>query len=279
MRQTMTESNPSGSIDIAEICAQELARHQWSLAAEPSLLPAGGTFAQVVAAHVADQCNREQRPLDEALVRRAVVHIYCHLLHRALSTNGTRVQGMALQETINYGWPVALQRCRDRAFAESAILHAVNKLWLNVEKCEPGSYLAYFTTILLREIGQQWRTAGRIGNAETTEADLQRAESALNESDDIDGAALEQFSDAANPYHEVELAASRTKLFELLRDCLNNARRVHIIIGRYYAELNPLEIAQNLAIKVEQVYVEHHRAIERIKKCCRNRYWLNFSYC
>jgi len=265
----MTESNPSGSINIAEICAQELARRDWHLAAEPTLLPADGTFVEAVATHVADQCSREQRPLDEALVRRMIVHVYCHLLHRALSTNGSRLQSVAIQETINYGWPLALQRCRDRAFAETAILHAVNKLWLNVEKCEPGSYLAYFTTILLREIGQQWRSTGRIDNVETTEADLLATGNEPTEIDDGASAALDQFPDSVNPYHEVELVASRITLFELLRDCLKNARRIHIIIGRFFAELNPLEIAQNLAIKVEQVHMEQHRAIKRIRKCCR----------
>jgi RNA polymerase sigma factor (sigma-70 family) len=265
----MTESNPSGSINIAEICAQELARRDWHLAAEPTLLPAGGTFVEAVAAHVADQCSREQRQLDEALVRRAIVHIYCHLLHRALSTNGSRLQSVAIQETINYGWPLALQRCRDNALAESAILHAVNKLWLNVDKCQPGAYLAFFTKILLREIGQEWRNSERVDRRETSESNLQRSEDASNELDDWDSSIFDKFTNAADAFRSIDIVESRTTLFDLLRDCLKNPKWVHILLGRFYAELNPTEIAQQLAMRVQQVYVEQHRAIDRIKRCCK----------
>lgn len=265
----MTESNPTGSIDVTEICMQELARRDWHLAAEPSLLPSDATFAQVVATHVADQCSAEQRLPSEELVRTAVVHVYCHFLHRALSTNGTRVQSVAIQETINYGWPLALQRCRDNTLAESAILHAVNKLWLNVDKCQPGAYLAFFTRILLREIGQEWRKSGRIDKHETSESDLQRPEDAPNELEDWDSSGFDQFTNATDAFRAIDIAESRTNLLDMLSDCLKNPRWVHILLGRFYAELSSTEIAQQLAMRVQQVYVEQHRAIDRIKRCCK----------
>ncbi len=96
---------------IIKIIEQELTRRDWKLAAEPGLFAPTESFVSRVLRRVPLWCAEKGRPLDEEIVRQAIIHEYCHLLHRAVSQSGSRVQTIALQETIDFGWPVAFKRC------------------------------------------------------------------------------------------------------------------------------------------------------------------------
>jgi RNA polymerase sigma factor (sigma-70 family) len=254
--------------DDEELCQpilRELARRGWKLAFEPALFGPDDAFCARVKARLLEWCNRQRRLPDDALVRQAMVHEYCHLLHAAVSRDDGRLQSMALNETIVYGWPLALKQYHERDLAESAVLRAVHKTWLTIERCQPGSYLAYFTSILLREIGQERRKQKPIGEHETTESDM-----ADLQKDDAESPLLSFTDPAAQAAFDLVLnRESMSALLQVLRDCLENVRQEHIILLHFFAELNPSEIAGQLRMRVNQYYVEKSRALNRIRECCR----------
>lgn len=255
--------------DDEELCHQilrELARRGWKLAFEPALFGPSETSCARVKRRLLEWCNRQRRLPDDALVRQATVHEYCHLLHAAVSRDDGRLQSIALNETIAYGWPLALKHYHERDLAESAILRAVHKTWLTIERCQPGSYLAYFTSILLREIGQERRKQKPFGEHEATETDL------ANVQDDDAESPLLSFTDSAAQaaFDQVLNRESMPSFLQVLRDCLKNARQEHIILLHFFAELNPIEIAGQLRMKVNQYYVEKSRALNRIRECCQD---------
>jgi len=260
-------TEPLDDVALEQKIQAELARRGWSLAAEPSLFAAGETFLLRVRQRTELWCVEKERPLDDALIHIAITHEYCRLLHAAVSQNSSRVQGVALQETINYAWPAALKRCSDQRTAESAILRAVTNAWLHIAKCKPGSYLAWFTRILQREIQQEYRTQGRIQGGETTEADLPIEQDNDEIDDDRWESVREQMTTEADSAHTVEQILSRERLVTLLKKCLSNAKREFIILAEFFAELNPVEIARMLGVKVSQVHLNKFRALKRIKHC------------
>lgn len=257
--------------DDDALCKQtlrELERRGWLLASEPALFTADDSlddsFCKRVILRLREWCNAQQRSLDEQLVQHAIKHEYCRLLHAAMSIEGSRQQGRAIQETINYGWRLALSRCRDRQDAESAILRAVQKTWLTINRCKPELYLAYFARILINEINQDWRKRGPIDAHEQPEV-------ARSDIYDEDAAALA--SEIRDPKGETFIdqvlnQIAMPRLQKVLRDCLKNARQEHIILLHFFAELNPTEVARQLCIKVERYSVEKSRALKKIKECC-----------
>lgn len=252
---------------VVRMIERELARRHWKLAAEPSLFAPGDTFTMRVTQRVHFWIEERGFAKNEKCVVDAIVHEYCRLLHHAVSWNGSHAQTAALQETIDCAWPVALKRCADRDVAESAILRAVNQLWQNIDKCDPGAYLAFFCKILLREIGQELRRRKR-QNIETSEADLPRP----GDQDDADADPLELFKASGWQGHAafslIDLEASRPSLFMKIRRCLQNAHREFIIQAHYWGELRLPQIALLLNQKVEQVTQKKFRALEHMRDHC-----------
>lgn len=252
---------------IIKIVEQELTRRGWKLAAEPSLFAPTESFIGRVLRRVPLWCAEKGRPLDEEIVRQATVHEYCHLLHRAVSWNGSRVQTIALQETIDYGWPVALKHCTQREMAESAILRAANKTWQNIDRCNPGSYLAFFCTTLRREIGQELRGQMR-RDREISEVDL----SPPDQEDDRDAGALDYFEavgwQGSTAFSQIDLKLSRRSFFHKLRRCLQNARREFVIQAQFWGEMSISKIAQTLQLTAQQVTQAKFHALRRIRNDC-----------
>jgi len=255
---------PFDDVELRRRIEAELARHGWQLASEPVLVGPDDTFGSRVKRRLFDWCNGQRRLPDEVLVRQATVHEYCYLLHAAVGGNDGRLQSRALDETIAYGWPLALKHFQDREMAESTILRAVHKTWLTIERCLPGSYLAYFAKILLNEINQERRRRKPIGDHETTEAELLDCQA-----DESDSPLLSVADPSAQmAYDQVLKRESLDGLLKVLSDCLKNVRQEHIILLHFFAEFNPSEIAGQLRIKVNQYHVEKSRALSKIRKCC-----------
>lgn len=255
---------PFDDAELRRRIETELARHGWQLAAEPVLVGTNDTFNERVKRRLFEWCNGQRRLPDDALVRRAIVHEYCYLLHAAVGGDDGRLQSRAVDETIAYGWPLALKHCQDREVAESAILGAVHKTWLTIERCLPGSYLAYYAKILLNEINQERRGQKPVGDHETTEAELLDPQS-----DESDSPLLSVADPSAQLAYDLMLKwESLDALLKVLSDCLKNVRQEHIILLHFFAGFNPSEIAGQLRIKVNQYYVEKSRALSKIRKCC-----------
>lgn len=268
-------SNPTFPIDTADLAplngaavqqriAHELARRKWRLATEPALFATGDTFPARVRRRWESWRQEQRRGPDDKLLKQAIVHEYCHLLHAALSQGDGRLQTAAVDETIAYGWPLALSHYPDRTLAEGAILRAVHKLWLNIHNVQPGSYLAFFAQVLLNEIKQDHRKQKRIDEHEQFDAQP-------GEPGDDDGAACAVEVDdpaAAADFERMINRVSAPSLHQLLRDCLKNPRREHIILLHFFVGLNASEVARQLQMAVAQFYVEKSRAVATLKVCC-----------
>lgn len=255
---------PIAEDELRQRAAAELARRGWLLAEEPALFVPGDTFVRRVAARLLLWCNEQQRLLDDALILRAIAHEYCHLLHAAVSTDGSRQQNIALQETMNYGWPIARKHRWDVTMAESAILRAVNQTWLTIHRCEPGLYLAYFVRILLNEINQARR------KDKSRSSHFPPAPEPIEGDDDEDATLASTWRDLAAEadFEQLLRREAMPSLQQVLRKCLRNARQEHIILLHFFAELNPSEVAQHLQIKVQQFSVEKSRALTKIRARC-----------
>lgn len=253
---------------IAMFVEKELARRKWTLAAQPDLIPPGDSFAARVSRRVDEWQSTKRRARDEALVRDALVHEYCYLFHRAMGWNGSRAQAIALQETIDYAWPVALRRCADREVAESVILRAVNQAWARIGQCrQPGGYLAWFGRILQNEINQAFRTGERL-DREISEAELPPAP----EAEDAESGALDSFEaqgvQGHAAYSWIDLEASRPSLFAKIRRCLQNAHKEFVIQALFWGELQLREIAHVLRLTVVQVTQKKFYALRRMREGC-----------
>ena len=265
-------STPTFPIELAPLddealgrrIAGELARRKWRLASEPAFFAPGDSFHARVRRRWETWRVEQRRGPDDKLLEQAIAHEYCHLLHAALSQGNGRLQTIAVDETIAYGWPLALRHYPDRQLAEGAILRAVHKLWLNLHKAQPGAYLAYFTQILLNEIKQDHRKQKRIDEHEQFDAEP-------GEPGDDDGAACAVELDdpaAKADFERMIHRLSAPSLHQLLRDCLKNPRREHIILLHFFLGLNASEVARHLQMAVAQFYVEKSRALATLRECC-----------
>lgn len=270
-------TDPTFPMDIAPLddeelwrrIARELARRGWRLATEPALFAAGDSFHARVQQRLTEWRQAQRRGPDDKLVEQAIVHEYCRLLHAALSEGNGRLQNIAVDETIAYGWPLAHKHYADRQLAEAAILRAVHKVWLNIHKVQPGSYLAYFTATLLNEFKQDHRKQKR-DDAHTQFEPLPDDvdygdEGVVHATEWRDPAAEEDFEQMFN-----WLAAP--SLQQLLRDCLKNPRREHIILLHFFFGFNASDIARQLQMAAQQISMEKFRALERIRECCAEEF-------
>lgn len=271
-------SNPTFPIDTADAAdlaplddeavqrriAHELERRKWRLATEPALFATGDAFPVRVRRRWESWRQEQRRGPDDKLLEQAIVHEYCHLLHAALSQGDGRLQTAAVDETIAYGWPLALSHYPDRKLAEGAILRAVHKVWLAIHKVQPGSYLAFFAQVLLNEIKQDHRKQKRIDEHEQFDAEPGEP------GDDTGAACAVELDDpaAAADFERMINRVSAPSLHQLLRDCLKNPRREHIILLHFFLGLNASEVAHHLQMAVAQFYVEKSRALATLKSCC-----------
>jgi len=249
--------------------ARELARRKWHLASEPAFFAPGDSFHARVKQRLAGWQQAQCRGPDDKLVEQATVHEYCHLLHTALNQGDGRLQAIAVDETIVYGWPLALKHYVDRQLAEAAILRAVHKVWLNIHKVQPGSYLAYFTKTLINECKQDHRKQKQ----EDTHSQFEPLPDTVDDDNEATAHAIE-WSDpsAERDFAQMLNRLSAPSLQQLLRDCLRNPRREHIILLHFFFGLNAGEIAQQLQMAVQQIYMEKFHALHRIRQCCAEEF-------
>lgn len=255
-------------LDIGHICERECARHGWKLANEPALLADGRRFEQRVRSRLNALCAELGRDADESLVCRVIQVEYGCLLHQAMSLSGHRLQNIALEETMAYGWPVALRFAPDRQAAEDALTWALNLLWQNIHRCKLDKYFPYFIQILRNEIRQGRRKQQRIDKHEVVESDILVGEDAADEAGILDRAAGKSDGQQNDPFAAADLDLTRDPLIDLLRNCLSNERKLHIILNKFFLQLNVSEIAAQLRMTAAQVSVETHRALQRIRRNC-----------
>lgn len=265
-------SDPQWLAGCDVLIGKTLSSRGWALADDPALFGPGDTFRSRVLTRLAEWSGQEKRPLDDKLVVDAVKHEYSRLLAAAIRLDGSRVQSAALTEAMHYAWPIALQRCASHNQAEAAILRAATQAWLHIDRCYSGSFLAWFSQIVINETKALGKKERRVTEHETVESDLASpgADAVQDERSPLDAAlyVAQQAGLPENEIREVERLAVRSWLIDKLCACLENARREFILIGQFFLDLNASEIARHLAVSVQVVYTEKNRAIAHIRKCC-----------
>jgi DNA-directed RNA polymerase specialized sigma24 family protein len=253
--------------EIVALAEREMANRGWVLAGEPSLFAPGESFARRVLARAAQWATQRDRPRDAALAREVYVHEYCLLLHAAVGHHGSHAQQRALEETYRYGYSLALRRLGDEARADAVTWSAVMKMWRAVAGTgrmnDPGSYLAYFTTVLRNEVWQELRRTGRVGEHE-------EPLDAADERDGADGPRDEDTADpgAPDPALAVEIDDAHAEVWQALSDCLKNPRREYILFADMSLGFNASEIARHVKTTVQAVYMAKFQAIEHIREHC-----------
>ena len=165
-------SDPDWLAKCNSIIGRELSRRGWTLADDPSLFGPGQSFTANVLARITEWVTQETRPLDDKLISDAVKNEYSRLLETAIGLDGSRVQNTALSEAMRYAWPHALQRCSGHEQAETAVLRAATQAWLHIDRCYPGCFLAWFTSIIIHETANLDKQERRLAGRETSETDL-----------------------------------------------------------------------------------------------------------
>lgn len=253
--------------EIVALAEREMANRGWVLAGEPSLFAPGDSFARRVLARAAQWAAQRDRPRDAALAREVYMHEYCLLLHAAVGRHGSHAQQRALEETYRYGYSLAFRRLGDQARADAVTWSAVMKMWRAVAGTgrmnDPGSYLAYFTTVLRNEVWQELRRTGRVGEHE-------EPLDAADERDGADGPRDEDTADpgAPDPALAVQIDDARAEFWQALSDCLQNPRREYVLFANVILGFNGLEIARQIKASAQVVYNETHRAIEHVRQHC-----------
>lgn len=255
-------------IDMAAICAHILKEHKWQLADEPALVTDGRPFVQRVRERVDRLCAAEVRKADEKMVSRAVRAEYGILLHRAVSWHGHRLQSIGLEETSREGWKVARGKCNNHQDAESALYSALLKLWLRIDQISPETYFPYFFMIITREIWQQWRRQGPRGGKTVSLDDLHPNKEAGANPQEEDGRLEDTGPTGESAYQRILEDDALSSLVEVLNRCLQNPRATFVMITNYVMEMNPSEIAAQLAVTVNAIFLVKHHAKRRIKEKC-----------
>ena len=208
-------------INCDRLIAQTLSNRGWVLADDPGLFGPGDTFRDRVLVRISEWTERENRPLDEKLVVNAVKHEYCRLLEAAIRLDGSRVQSIALTEAMRYAWPIALQRSPSHDQAEAAILRAATQAWLHIDRCYPGSFLAWFSQIVINETKALGKKDRRVAEHETIESDLPGpdANDTQSETSPLDAAlyVAQQEGVPEDDIRSVERLATRAWLIDKLR--------------------------------------------------------------
>ncbi len=265
-------SDPDWLAKCDSIIGRELSRRGWTLADDPAMFGPGQSFTANVLARITEWVTQETRPFDDKLISDAVKNEYSRLLEIAIGRDGSRVQNTALSEAMRYAWPHALQRCSSLEQAETAILRAATQAWLHIDRCYPGCFLAWFTSIVIHETANLDKQERRLAGRETSAIDLPADPSHGPDSDSspLDAAVrLSGYSVPSADIAAVQRVLARTALIDMLSACLENARREFILIAEFFLELNASEIAHHLAVKVGVIYTEKNRALERIRERCR----------
>ena len=145
-----TQQALPSDVMINEIIEQELGRRHWKLATRPELFDSGETISGRVQKRIREWIEQEGREDAPKMIRDAVIHEYSILLQSAIKGSGA-AQTAAIEEACAYLRPIVLQRLSAGDLVDDVLSRALTQMWLHIEKCSPGSFLAWLAQIAINE--------------------------------------------------------------------------------------------------------------------------------
>jgi len=215
------------------------------------------------AEHFAQQVEAEATarnvPLDRAAMR-----CYCRHLHDACGSRERKRQTRALREIHAYLFHVAQFKTRRADAAEDLAQRALVKVWERRAQCrEPGSFLAFAKQILIFEILED----ARHENSRVTRPEIPISD--LGRDDDAENDPLYQVSGDTGDEGLLNAMRSelRQEIFDALEACLNDPRKIYVIVARLLNDAGYAEIAATLGVSINLVNVMYFRARQELQNC------------
>lgn len=184
---------------------------------------------------------------------REAVKAYSVALHNGLKNNINEAFEELARNLSNYA------RVFSRSFpsidgedAEDAVTATLLAIWQNLTNINPESLLAYSLVTLRRKMQRSGRKPFKL-HSSVDEGEWDEA--------------LEEVADwrVEYAYKKIEDELVVENLVEVLRELLS-PREADIIIGLYFLEMSPSEIAAELKFNVNQVYIMVHRALKKLRQ-------------
>lgn len=239
------------------------ANRDWRLLAYPDPAISEEDFADHVRARLQDWLDAgEYAEITEDLIGSAVINEYCRFLHQAIGQRDTPARARALIEVWNYVTPMIRKILRDDDRAQDVAQDVLIKVCEKRDTVrDPGSFLSWAGVIAHHEAIRVAKMRGR----EVVMTDLG------GDDDDVAAEKLEALLAAhasgapgGDPGEGVWTAELEARIHECLRRMRHGAE---VFIGLVLRGLSVSEIARQLEMKANAVYVIYHRARKRLQGC------------
>lgn len=204
----------------------------------------------------------EHAEITENLIENAVINEYCWLLYQAIGQRDTPARTRALIEIWNYVTPMIRKILRDDDRAQDVAQDVLIKVCEKRDTVrDPGSFLSWAGVIAHHEAIRVAKMHGR----EVVMTDLG------GDDDDMAaeklGALLAAHAPGA-PGGDPGEGVCTAELEARIRECLRRMRHgAEVFIGLVLRDLPVSEIARQLEMKANAVYVIFHRARKRLQGC------------
>jgi len=248
------------------------AGRDWHLWDYPDLEPAGwDAFARRVQRTLDDWLGRRERPAGpaelDALVERAVIHEYNRLLHAAVGRRGTPAWERAYVEIWNYVTPLIRKMTRDDDLARDVAMDVMIKVCEKYDQVrDAGCFLGWAGVIARRAALEAIRAVGR----EVPLSDMMEQGAGHENAEESAEEYLDRLQETRGKSVPAELngAVRIAELEARIRACLHRLRHAaEVFIGLVLREVPVSEIARQLGMKANAVYVIFHRARKRLQEC------------
>ncbi len=248
-----------------QIALRALAQRGWTLVQDER------RFVAEVEAEAQARLPHARRPL-EKIIEDAAINRYGYLWYAACREQATERQRAAFVELHRYLYTVALYCAGyDRQIADESAQSALVSVWRHLEQVrDPGSFVRWAQMIVMNEVKAAYRREKR--RTETPEGGAsirpsrETPEAALVRQDE-DGDPLNEVSTTPPPLDSLIVDEARTHVESAIRRCLRSRQQQAVIIGLFLDERSVKEVAGQLAITPQFVYVLKGRALKRLRHC------------
>jgi RNA polymerase sigma factor (sigma-70 family) len=204
------------------------------------------------------------QPFDRA-VRAATINRYSLLWYAACRANGTARQERAFVELHNYAYRLALRLTdHDEYLANESAQEALIEAWRRLESLrDPGAFTKWIMLIVRSKVYRQLRKGMRGALDETT------GETTWQAREVTEAGRPAELSDAQEGARDrLSLTEEmRARLIAIIHKCLRSRRQREAVIGFFLEGKEHAEIAAQLGIDPQRLYVIKHRALARLRQC------------
>ncbi|MCB0182374.1 MAG: sigma-70 family RNA polymerase sigma factor, partial [Anaerolineae bacterium] len=221
-------------------------------------------------AFIVEVCDEARRRLDrppehpspDKVIEQAAINRYNHHWYAACQSSEPLSQQLAFTELHRYLYNIARYKQADNHVAEEAVQEALINIWQSLERVnDPGAFMGYAKMVLIRELMHRATAAKKRYEREPVASDLQAGETDETPLDALSQPHEEQTvpspEGTPSPQWEQERLAH---LEDVIRRCLGSTKQQAVIIGRFLQEKTMKELAAELQVKVQHIYLLSSRA-------------------